>query len=250
MRRLRRLGQPEHTSRRPAASPAPVTRRGLVEALRRFEDLGVDEVNLIPTSADPVQVASLPRSRAAARLEPRSQGLSPCWPWWAQRPGPPGSAALLVTGAMALALATLLTPTGSSGPDGRPAVREHDSRWPYAVLGDLFWPPRCSSSACPRCWCWSQDRGRYTRPGRRGHARRSGSSASPATRCCSCSSALAVTDALRDHSIDAVPRRRDCRSSSTAGSWRSYRARAAARRAPCGPARCRAGCRCCCCSTC
>ncbi|HTW17488.1 MAG TPA: LLM class flavin-dependent oxidoreductase [Nocardioides sp.] len=29
---------------------------GLVDALRRFEDLGVDEVNLIPTSADPAQV--------------------------------------------------------------------------------------------------------------------------------------------------------------------------------------------------
>jgi hypothetical protein len=41
----------------------------------------------------------------------------------------PASAALLVTGAMALALASLLTPTGSSGSETLQLVRDNDHRW-------------------------------------------------------------------------------------------------------------------------
>lgn len=41
----------------------------------------------------------------------------------------PASAALLVTGAMALALASLLTPTGSSGGETLRLVRDNDHRW-------------------------------------------------------------------------------------------------------------------------
>lgn len=41
----------------------------------------------------------------------------------------PASAALLVTGAMALALASMLTPTGSSGSETLQLVRQDDHRW-------------------------------------------------------------------------------------------------------------------------
>lgn len=49
----------------------------------------------------------------------------------------PASAALLVTGAMALALASLLTPTGSSGAETLHLVRENDNRW-LAVAAIYF----------------------------------------------------------------------------------------------------------------
>jgi hypothetical protein len=41
----------------------------------------------------------------------------------------PASAALLVTGALALALASILTPTGSSDADTLRLVQQHDGRW-------------------------------------------------------------------------------------------------------------------------
>lgn len=115
----------------------------------------------------------------------------------------PGSAALLVTGAMALALATLLTPTGSSGPETLQLVREHDSRW-LAVSAIYFLAAAMLIIGLPSLLVLVQDRGRYTALaavvtlavgfiGVAGYAM-----------LLVFFRALAVTDALRDHSIDAV----------------------------------------------
>lgn len=72
----------------------------------------------------------------------------------------PASAALLVTGAMALALASLMTPTGSSGSETLQLVRENDSRW-LAVCAIYFLAAAMLILGLPSLLTLLSDRGRY-----------------------------------------------------------------------------------------
>lgn len=72
----------------------------------------------------------------------------------------PASAALLVTGAMALALAALMTPTGSSGSETLQLVRENDSRW-LAVCAIYFLAAAMLILGLPSLLTLLADRGRY-----------------------------------------------------------------------------------------
>ena len=115
----------------------------------------------------------------------------------------PPSAALLVTGAMALALASLLTPTGSSGSETLQLVRDNDNRW-LAVSAIYFLAAAMLIIGLPSVLVLIQDRGRYLGMtavvtlavgfiGVAGYAM-----------LLVFLRALVVTDAIRDQSIDAV----------------------------------------------
>lgn len=115
----------------------------------------------------------------------------------------PSSAALLVTGAMALALASLLTPTGSSGSETLQLVRENDHRW-LAVCAIYFLAAAMLMLGLPALLVLVADRGRVIGTtgvialavgvlGIAGYAM-----------LLVFFRALVVTDALVDRSIDAV----------------------------------------------
>lgn len=72
----------------------------------------------------------------------------------------PASAALLATGAMALALAALMTPTGSSGSETLQLVRDNDSRW-LAVCAIYFLAAAMLILGLPSLLTLLADRGRY-----------------------------------------------------------------------------------------
>lgn len=115
----------------------------------------------------------------------------------------PVSAALLVTGAMALALASLLTPTGSSGSETLQLVRDDDNRW-LAVSAIYFLAAAMLILGLPSLLSLLQDRGWYVGLG---------AAASLAVGFVGIAGyamllvfvrALVVTDAVRERSIDAV----------------------------------------------
>jgi hypothetical protein len=115
----------------------------------------------------------------------------------------PGAAALLVTGAMALALATLLTPTGSSGPETLQLVREHDSRW-LAVSAIYFLAAAMLIIGLPSLLVLVPDRGRNVAFAATVSLAVGFIGVAGYAMLLVFFRALAVTDALRDHSIDAV----------------------------------------------
>ncbi|MEI5671689.1 MULTISPECIES: hypothetical protein [unclassified Nocardioides] len=115
----------------------------------------------------------------------------------------PASAALLATGAMALALASLLTPTGSGGSETLQLVRENDNRW-LAVSAIYFLAAAMLILGLPSVLVLVPGPGRYV-----------GMSAVVALAVGFIGiagyamllvflRALVVTDAIRDKSIDAV----------------------------------------------
>ncbi|MCW2765611.1 MAG: hypothetical protein JWO11_1570 [Nocardioides sp.] len=69
------------------------------------------------------------------------------------------SAALLVTGALALALASVLTPTGSSSADTLRLVQEHDGRW-LAAAAIYFLAAVCLILGLPSALTLFNQRGR------------------------------------------------------------------------------------------
>lgn len=115
----------------------------------------------------------------------------------------PASAALLVTGAMALALAALMTPTGSSGSETLQLVRENDSRW-LAVCAIYFLAAAMLILGLPSLLTLLVDRGRYV--GLAGIVALAVGFLGVAgyAMLLVFFRALVVTDALVDRSIDAV----------------------------------------------
>ncbi|WP_244930120.1 hypothetical protein [Nocardioides sp. W7] len=115
----------------------------------------------------------------------------------------PASAALLVTGAMALALASLLTPTGSSGSETLRMVREDDSRW-LAVSAIYFLAAAMLIIGLPTLLVLVPDRGRYVGMAAMVSLAVGFIGIAGYAMLLAFFRALAVTDAIRDDSIDAV----------------------------------------------
>jgi hypothetical protein len=115
----------------------------------------------------------------------------------------PASAALLVTGAMALALASLLTPTGSSGSETLQLVRDNDSRW-LAVSAIYFLAAALLILGLPSMLALLHDRGRYLGMGAVVTLAIGFIGIAGYAMLLVFLRALVVTDALRDQSIDAV----------------------------------------------
>lgn len=115
----------------------------------------------------------------------------------------PASAALLVTGAMALALASLMTPTGSSSSETLQLVRDNDSRW-LAVCAIYFLAAAMLILGLPSLLTLLADRGRYV--GMAGIVALAIGFVGVAgyAMLLVFFRALVVTDALVDQSIDAV----------------------------------------------
>ena len=115
----------------------------------------------------------------------------------------PASAALLVTGAMALVLASLLTPTGSSGSETLQLVRENDNRW-LAVSAIYFLAAAMLILGLPSVLVLVTDRGRYLGFGAVVTLAVGFIGIAGYAMLLVFFRALVVTDALRDRSIDAV----------------------------------------------
>jgi len=115
----------------------------------------------------------------------------------------PASAALLVTGAMALALASLLTPTGSSGSETLQLVRDDDNRW-LAVSAIYFLAAAMLIIGLPSLLTLLADRGRYVGLGALVTLAVGFIGIAGYAMLLVFLRALVVTDAIRDQSIDAV----------------------------------------------